>query len=53
MTVKEFIQANRDELDEIIQRVNPGFKIDDHERTLWIFNDADIYTWAKSEGVDI
>jgi hypothetical protein len=56
MTLRQFIAANRDELDDIIARAlkmdhNP--RPDDDERRLWILNDEGLYHWARSEGVKI
>ena len=65
MTMKQFIQANRAELDEAINSVlyrwdgnggegqvpNPPPKRGDEERKMWIVNDEYLYNWARSEGV--
>jgi hypothetical protein len=55
MTLEEFIQENREELDACIQRVvdNPQFEIDDEERRLWILNDEGLYDWARDAGVKV
>ena len=56
MTLKQFIQDNRAELDQCIARAlgrekNPH--PNDEERRLWILNDEGLYRWAKAEGVRI
>lgn len=55
MTMKEFINNNKDELDRvIIQAVgNPYRRMNNEERRLWILNDEGLYNWAKSEGVRV
>jgi len=53
MTLREFIRANRAELDEAIQRACPGAKRNDEERRLWVLNDEGLYNWARAEGVRI
>jgi hypothetical protein len=47
MTLAEFIQENRDEIDECIQSVTTQDHIDDDERELWILNDEGMYNWAN------
>jgi len=64
MTIKQFIQANRREIDRIIHeylRMDYGdygiaprrVKLNDGERRLWILNIGDLYHWAKEEGAKI
>jgi hypothetical protein len=53
MTLKNFIRANKEELDECIRRVCPNCRLNDNERRLWILNDEGLYRWARSEGVRI
>jgi hypothetical protein len=53
MTMQQFIQANKPELDAAITRRVPGVKLNNHERQQWILNDEGLYLWAKSEGVRI
>ncbi len=54
MTLANFIKENREELDRYIESVNPnGPRLDNEERRQWIYNDEDLYNWAKSEGVPI
>ena len=53
MTMQEFIDAHRGELDELIRKASdPNCEIDDRERELWIANDQGLYDWACSEGVE-
>lgn len=53
MTIEEFIEENRGELDSCIRNVvGPNFDIDDDEREMWIMNDEGLYNWAKSAGVE-
>ena len=56
MTLKQFIQENRSELDRCSARAlgmekNPY--PNDAERRDWILNDEGLYQWARSEGVRI
>jgi hypothetical protein len=53
MTMKEFIEEYRQEIDEEIKRVCNNCRINDRERRLWILNDEGLYNWARSEGVRI
>lgn len=53
MTMQQFIEEHRGELDSIIRRAlnRPNRSLDDGEREDWILNDEGLYNWAKSEGV--
>lgn len=52
MTMEQFIEDHRGELDSAIRRVlGPNADLDDDERENWILNDEGLYNWAKSEGV--
>lgn len=53
MTLRQFIQQNKKELDQAIRRVVPNCKLNDAERRLWILNDEGLYRWVRSEGVKI
>ena len=53
MTIEEFIDNNRDALDECINRVFQQDDRDDDERELWIINDEGLYNWALDEGADL
>jgi hypothetical protein len=56
MTVEEFVQGHREEIDQAIERAlgkgNHRYRNDD-ERRGWILNDEGLYDWARSEGVEI
>lgn len=54
MTLQEFIDNNRAELDSLIREAinQPNFELDDDERELWVMNDEGLYNWALSEGVE-
>ena len=63
-SLREWIKANRAELDKAINRVlyrhdgrggkgtipDPSPKRSDAERRQWIMNDEGLYNWARSEG---
>lgn len=53
MHIEQFIENNRQELQEIIGQETLGFDIDNEEIELWILNDEGLYKWALSEGVEI
>lgn len=53
MTLKQFIEENKEELDRCIHRVVPNVKLDYNERRLWIINDEFLYHRAKSCGCKI
>ena len=56
MTLKQFIKANRQELDNLIAhalREDHNPLANDEERRQWILNDEGLYHWARSEGVNI
>lgn len=54
MSLARFIRENRDAIDAAIRRAVPNAsRFDDDERRLWILNDAGLYEWARSEGVDV
>jgi len=46
MTIEEFIEANRQEIDKHIRYQLPTAQIDDDERENWILNDEYLYNWA-------
>lgn len=55
-SLRQFIKEHRQELDECIARAlsedkNP--RPNDEERRLWILNDEGLYSWARSEGVNV
>ena len=53
MTLQEFIDDNRDELDLMIQTAidQPNRNLDDDERRLWIMNDESLYNLTVKKGV--
>ena len=67
MTMREFIRANRKEIDDAINGAlyrydgnggrgtipDPPPKRNDDERRNWIVNDEGLYSWARSEGVRV
>ena len=67
MTMREFIRANRKEIDDAINSAlyrhdgnggrgtipDPPPKRNDDERRNWIVNDEGLYSWARSEGVRV
>jgi hypothetical protein len=59
MTMRAFIQQNREELDRCVWNFTahryrqPQKLTNDRERQEWIMNDEGLYLWAKREGVKI
>ena len=55
MTMKKFISENKTEIDSIIRTVLklPDYKLNDHERRLWIENHENLYMMARSQGVKL
>jgi len=67
MTLRAFIQAHRDELDQLINGAiyrhdgrggpgkipDPAPRLNDEDRREWILNDEGLYSWARMEGVRI
>jgi len=51
MTLEDFIDENRNEIDDIIKSIIPNFDFDDEERENWIMNDEGLYGGALSGGV--
>lgn len=52
MTLANFIKENREELDRCIKSAG-GTYFNDEERRQWVYNDEDLYLWARREGVSI
>jgi hypothetical protein len=49
-----FIKENKEEIDKhILHQVKNIQKINNEERRLWILNDENLYSWARSEGVNV
>ena len=54
MSMREFIRANREELDRLILKACPNLgKLNDGDRRAWIANDEGLYQWARSTGVRV
>ncbi len=56
MTMRDFIKANRAEIDTYIGQkgtVSYGTVQNDTERRLWVLNDETLYRWARSAGVNV
>ena len=51
--LRAWVQANRLEIDIAIVRAGSRVSIDDHERMMWVMNDEGLYSWARSEGVNV
>lgn len=53
-SLHDFLKENRKEIDEAIRRVSPNnHYFNDEERRQWVLNDPGLYSWARSEGVNI
>ena len=53
MSLKDFIEKHRKEIDRIVKEY---YRIDvsnNRERKNWIMNDEGLYRWAHREGVNI
>lgn len=67
MRMREFIRKHRQEIDDAINGAlyrhdgnggrgtipDPPPKRNDEERAQWIANDEGLYSWARSEGVNV
>ena len=53
ISMKKFIEENKEAIDAYIKVKAPGQSINDGERRLWILNDEGLYNWARSKGVNI
>lgn len=54
MTLRNFVQKNREEIDRVIKAVCPNCAwFNDEERRAWIFNDTYLYNLARNSGVRI
>lgn len=53
MTLRVWMKENRLELDTAIARAMKVsfYRLNDHQRRLWVLNDEGLYNWAKSDGV--
>ena len=53
-SMRDFIRENRAELDKAIRNACPNVgSLNDEDRRQWILNDPGLYSWARSEGVNI
>jgi hypothetical protein len=50
--LRTWIKENREEIDKAIKKVS-NVSIDDEERRIWVLNDEGLYSWARSEGVNV
>ena len=54
MTMRQFIQTNRDAIDLAITQACPNIgRLNNQERHNWIMNDEKLYLWAKRAGVKV
>lgn len=53
MTIRQFIQQNRKEIDTVVKQYYDIRVSNDKERLDWILNDEGLYRWAHYEGVNI
>lgn len=51
--LREWIRRNRVEIDAAIRSVCNNCRLNDDERRLWVLNDEGLYSWARSEGVQV
>ena len=53
MSLRDFIRANREDIDRAIVRACPNLgRLNDEERRLWVLNDEGLYRWfASTSGV--
>lgn len=53
-SLREWIRANRAELDAAIRKACPNLRsLNDNDRADWIRNDEGLYLWAKGDGVRV
>lgn len=53
MTLQQFIQQHRTEIDAVIKSHVDEPRLNGRERRLWVENEYSLYLWAKDEGVKI
>ena len=53
ISMKKFIEENKEAIDAYIKVKAPDQPINNEERRLWILNYEGLYNWARSEGVNI
>ena len=47
---RDFIRANREEIDAVIKSECDNCRIDDDDREMWISNNEGLFNWARSQG---
>ena len=52
MTLEQFIDEYRTEIDAVAVAVGGHTPEDDEEREDWVMNDEGLYSWAMSEGIE-
>ena len=51
---RNWIREHREEIDNAIRQACPNAQyFNDEERELWVCNVEGLYTWARSEGVNV
>lgn len=53
MTMKQFLQVNRETIDQGVKNAYDITLTNDSERVEWINNEESLYNWARSERVRI
>lgn len=54
MSLRQFVQENRKEIDAVILRQCPNIeRLNDGERQLWVLNDEGLYNWARENRVRV
>jgi predicted transcriptional regulator len=51
--MRDFLKANRAELDAMIRNACPNARINDSERAMWVMNDETLYRMARRAGARI
>ena len=51
MTMRQFVQKEKREIDLYIKKKCPQVQLNDSEREAWILNDYSLYNWALLAGV--
>ena len=52
-SLREFIKANKSEIDGFIRANVPNAPLNNEERRMWILNDEGLYNWARLSGVRV
>ncbi len=53
MTIRQFIQKHRQQIDAIVQEYYGETPSNDKARLQWILNDRGLYEWVQQEGINI